>query len=67
MIAGQPFRLGGDIIVAADGKKVKTNDQFSELIGSHKPGDRVQLQIVRGGKQRTVTVALGRRPTLTPG
>jgi S1-C subfamily serine protease len=67
MIAGQPFRLGGDIIVAVDGKKVKTSDQFSELIGSHKPGDRVQLQIVRGGRQRTLTVRLGRRPALTSG
>jgi S1-C subfamily serine protease len=64
---GQPIRLGGDIIVGVDGRKVKTNDEFSELIGAHKPGDRVRLQIVREGKERTLTVRLGRRPTLAGG
>jgi S1-C subfamily serine protease len=62
-IGGEPVRLGGDIIVAVGGRKVKTADQFAELIGSHTPGDRVQLQIIRDGRQRTVTVTLGQRPT----
>jgi S1-C subfamily serine protease len=66
-IGGRPIRLGGDIVVSVDGRKVETDAQFAELIGSHKPGDRIRLQIVRDGKQRTVMVRLGRRPTLTSG
>jgi S1-C subfamily serine protease len=66
-IGGRPIRLGGDVIVSVDGRRVTTDAQFAELIGAHRPGDRVQLEIVRGAKQRTVTVRLGRRPTLTSG
>jgi S1-C subfamily serine protease len=46
---------------------VTSADDFSQLIGSHKPGDVVRLQILRDGKQRTVTVRLGRRPGLPAG
>jgi S1-C subfamily serine protease len=66
-VGGEPVRLGGDIIVGVDGKRVKSADDVSELIGSHRPGDRVRLQIVRDGKERTITVRLGRRPNLPAG
>jgi S1-C subfamily serine protease len=59
---GVPIQLGGDIIRSVDGKPVHSADDVSALIGSRKPGDKVQLGIVRGGRQRTVTVKLGSRP-----
>jgi S1-C subfamily serine protease len=61
-IDGVSFRLGGDIIVGVDDKPVKSADDLSQIIADHKPGDQVQLHIVRDGKQRTLAVRLGRRP-----
>jgi S1-C subfamily serine protease len=66
-IGGEPVRAGGDIVVSVDDTRVTSADDVSQLIGSHKPGDVVRLQIVRDGKQRTITVRLGRRPSLAGG
>jgi S1-C subfamily serine protease len=60
---GGPIQLGGDIIVGVDGKPITSSDDLSSLIGDHKPGDTVTLQIIRAGKRRTVSVKLGSRPT----
>jgi S1-C subfamily serine protease len=66
-VGGEPVRVGGDIIVSVDDSRVKSADEFSQLIGSHRPGDVVRLQTIRGGGRRTVTVRLGRRPALPAG
>jgi S1-C subfamily serine protease len=62
-LSGDTVRVGGDIIKAVDGRKVRSADDVSELIGKRRPGDRVNLEIIRDGTRRTVTVKLGRRPT----
>ena len=54
--------LGGDVVVSADGKAVTTSEQLSGVVAAHKPGDHLKLQVVRGGKSRTVTVTLGNVP-----
>jgi S1-C subfamily serine protease len=62
-VAGsQPVALGGDIILAVDGKPVMTMDQVAAAVAAKKPGDGMTLQIVRGGKKQLVTVTLGTRP-----
>ncbi|MEA2297119.1 MAG: hypothetical protein QOF77_55 [Solirubrobacteraceae bacterium] len=61
-VNGGPIQLGGDVIVAVDGKKVNSSDDLGSLIGNHKPGDAVSLEIVRGGKHLTVSVTLASRP-----
>ena len=63
MIAGESFRMGGDVIVAADGKPVSTIDELRDVIAAHKPGDKIELKIYRGDATKTVTVTLGRQPT----
>ncbi len=55
--------MGGDIIVAADGKDVTSIDELRDVIGAHEPGDKVDLKIYRGGNVKTVTVTLGQQPT----
>jgi S1-C subfamily serine protease len=62
VIAGESFRMGGDVIVAAAGKAVSTINALRDVIAAHKPGERIQLQIYRGDSARTVTVKLGRQP-----
>jgi S1-C subfamily serine protease len=63
-LGGDAVRVGGDIIKSVDGKKVRTNADVATLIGDHRPGERVSLEIIRDGTRRTVSVKLGRRPTL---
>ena len=46
----------GDVIVAIDGKPVRTPTQLRAEIGRRTPGDDVRLTIRRGGKSIEVTV-----------
>ena len=54
--------LGGDTVVGIDGTSVTTSDQLADAVAQHKPGDKLKLEVVRGGKTRTVTVTLGNAP-----
>ena len=63
VIAGQSYRMGGDVIVGADGKRVAAIEDLRDVIAAHRPGDQIELNIYRDGKQKTVTVTLGRQPT----
>jgi S1-C subfamily serine protease len=67
VVAGETFVLGGDIIVAADGKKVASVEGLRDVIAAHKPGDKIRLQIYRESKKTSVTVTLGRRPSSPQG
>jgi S1-C subfamily serine protease len=60
-INGQTLTLGGDVITKIDGKEIRTFDDLSGTITNHKPGDTIQLEIVRGGKTITVSVTLASR------
>jgi S1-C subfamily serine protease len=60
-INGETLTLGGDVITQIDGKDIHTFDDLSGAISAKKPGDTVQLQIVRAGKTMTVTVTLAGR------
>jgi S1-C subfamily serine protease len=55
--------LGGDIITKVDGKAIKTSDELSQIVSSHKPGDKIKLEIVRKKDTKTITVTLGKRPS----
>jgi PDZ domain-containing protein len=45
-----------DVVIAVDGKPVKTPDDLRRLIGLHKPGDRVRLTVRSGSGLRKVTL-----------
>ena len=62
VVDGTTWVLGGDVIVEADGKKLRTVDELRQLIEEKDPGAEMTLVINRDGERRTVTVALGRRP-----
>jgi S1-C subfamily serine protease len=48
-----------DLITAIDGETIKNADDFLTAIESKRPGDRVDLTIVRGGQEFKVPVTLG--------
>ena len=62
VVAGESYLLGGDIVVAVDGKKVATTDDLREVVSAKKPGDKVELEAYRNEEKRTFQVTLGRQP-----
>ncbi len=65
-VAGESYKMGGDLIVAADGKPITTTGALRDLIAGHKPGDKLSLTLYRGTKKITVAVTLGRQPASPP-
>ena len=61
-IDGAEVRLGGDIITEANGKKIATMEELVEIIQDSKPGDELELKILRGGNEKTANVTLGTQP-----
>lgn len=62
-VQGEVYPTGGDVISAVDGQAVEGADALRRVIDSHRPGDTVQLTVVRDGDSRTVEVKLGKRPS----
>lgn len=55
---------GGDLIVSFNGQTVRSFDELvAELVTTTKPGDTAALGIIRDGKEMTVDVTVGQRPT----
>ena len=47
---GEQVMIGGDVITAVDGKTVKTMQDLSAAIKAQKPGDEVELTVLRNGE-----------------
>ena len=47
-----------DVIIKMDGKKLHKFNDLQEALSKHRPGDKVQLTIVRDKKEKEVTVTL---------
>jgi serine protease Do len=63
-INGQSIQVGGDVIVAYDGKIVKSSDDLVTFLARYgEVGQTVTLSVIRDGKQTEVKVTLGSRPT----
>ena len=48
---GEQIMIGGDVITAVDGKAVETMQDLSAAIKAQKPGDEVELTVLRDGKE----------------
>ena len=51
-----------DIVATADGQPVKDYAALTNLLRSHKEGDRLALQVLRDGKTVDMAVTLEERP-----
>jgi S1-C subfamily serine protease len=58
-LGNTPIMLGGDLIVAIDGKKVEDQQELAQIMNSHRAGDTVRITIYRGKKKIDVSVTLG--------
>ena len=62
-IEGEPWILGGDILVAVDGQDVKSSEQYAKVLRPLKATQSIEVMVFRDGARRTFTVTLGERPT----
>src|SRR5689334_14760495 len=58
-LGNTPITLGGDLIVAIDGKQIEDQRDLSDLMNQHRAGDTVTVTIYRGKKKMDVKVTLG--------
>ena len=71
VINGQNVPIGGDVLLAIDGKPVSTPQDVENILSGLEPGVTVNLTILRGGTEQTIPVVLtpkpeGAIPTPTP-
>jgi S1-C subfamily serine protease len=53
---------GGDLIVAVDGKSMKSANDVVQAVAAKQPGDTIEVEYYRGKDKRSIEVKLGERP-----
>ena len=65
VMADSPAKAAGlkdnDIILQIDGQKIDSNNTLSSIIANHNVGDKINLTVLRGKDQLTLTVTLAER------
>jgi S1-C subfamily serine protease len=61
-VDGNEIRVGGDVITAVDGEPVTGMDDVVAAVNRKVPGDKLTLEISRGGEPKTVELTLADRP-----
>jgi putative serine protease PepD len=56
----------GDTVTKVDGKAIAAPEDISDAIAAHAPGERIEVEVTRGGSPRTLEVTLGTRPEAAP-
>ncbi len=62
VVSGESYLLGGDILVAVDGRQVASGEDLRDVISAKKPGDQLTIEAYRGTEKRSFEVTLGRQP-----
>jgi PDZ domain-containing protein len=53
----------GDRFVSVDGTKVADDKALRTILAAHKAGDKLSIELIRGGKTQSVTAVLGPPPS----
>ncbi len=61
-VEGEPWVLGGDILVAVNGLDVTTAEQYMKVFKALKVGQTITLRILRNGANQDITVTLEELP-----
>jgi putative serine protease PepD len=56
----------GDIVTKVDGKAITDPDAVADAIAAREPGDRIEVELRRGGAEQTLEITLGTRPESAP-
>lgn len=60
--SSQDQPVGGDVVIEADGKPVADFNDLLIDVAFKKPGDKMDLAVLRNGRPQEVSVTLARRP-----
>jgi membrane-associated protease RseP (regulator of RpoE activity) len=52
----------GDVIVEVGGERIEDSAALIEVVRGLKPGKEVEVELIRGGERKRVTVEVGKRP-----
>jgi S1-C subfamily serine protease len=58
-VGNTPILLGGDLIVAIDGRQVTDPQDINGIMDKHQAGDAITVTFYRGRRQMTLKLALG--------
>ena len=61
-VSGQIIPTGGDVITRLENKPVTNMESLQEALAKYRPSDKVQIAIIRNGKEITMDLILERRP-----
>jgi S1-C subfamily serine protease len=62
-VRGQRVPTGGDVIVGLNGRELRSHEELMRyLITETRPREPVEVDVIRDGEQRTLSVVLGERP-----
>lgn len=64
--AQQAGIMVGDVIVEIDQEKITSADDVIQYVGSKKPGDKVELKVLRDGKTKKIKANLGEKEMPAP-
>lgn len=65
-LAGQTYTIGGDIIIAIDGIRIRNIDDLSTYLeGNTLPNQTINATIIRNNQRMTLSITLGTRPLPT--
>ena len=62
VVVGEPWMMGGDLIVSMRGQALHTVQDFIDTIKTLKVGDRVPIEYLRDRVRGQLTVVVGERP-----
>ncbi|MFC6826067.1 S1C family serine protease [Halopelagius fulvigenes] len=63
-VRGQRVPVGGDIIVGIGGNELRSHEELMRyLITETRPGEPVEIDVIRDGVERTLSVTLDERPS----
>jgi len=61
-IEGARFQLGGDIITEINGEPISSMEDLINAVNAAKPGEKMELTVLRHGETKKIDVTLGDRP-----
>ena len=62
IVGNYQLGVGGDLITAADGQNIDSNETWQRLMARKRGGDMLDLTLYRGGRTLHVKVKLGEAP-----
>ncbi|MBX6361207.1 MAG: trypsin-like peptidase domain-containing protein [Acidobacterium ailaaui] len=63
LLDNQQIHIGGDLIVAIDGRQVTSQQDLADIMVNHQVGDTVNVTFYRGRRKLSTRVTLGEAPS----